>query len=597
MSKKFIYSLCAGLALVGMASCSNDDVKGPGLVTSGNSVGYAKVIVSYPSSTSRADGGYDYGTADERAIDKIFLGFYDSTNRFVGYGEQISDTDAAETTQDGQADKNVSNVHAMVFKVMLNEGEELPTKAVAFINTDLLTVDLDVLKANYAFDGTKINVDGKKFVMTNSGYFSADNSTWNLEVNIDPEKNIFATEAEATAANTADKGQLTFYVERLAAKITINNAQSIDESNLNYKVVDINGKELKLSYKPTNWAATGKAKQESLVKNQFSSTDLATATWKNKAADFRSYWAEGFTYGAEFTAYYNDGVPADAPLTYVTFGQIWNEDQSDFDLSKLTEVGKHEYVPEHTTKLQMEKDSKGNLTKGEYLLANTYALVTGVYTMTGETASNFGNAQDGFDFYLLLKSIDPDTNVKTYTAYTEKELIEYLLKYNGIDAVYTTEDNDEYAAVEDLTEVLELKYDSATKKYTLVVKAPAEGTPAPTLYKKTSETEYAAINAATDFAKPTNSKHFHYANGAAYFNVPIVHNDGETATYGVVRNHSYVLTITAIENLGAPLDDNGLEDENEETPIIPDPDDMKDHYINAQINVLSWHVITNNAVL
>ena len=593
MSKKFIYSLCAGLALVGMASCSNDDVKGPGLVTSGNSVGYAKVIVSYPSSTSRADGGYDYGTADERAIDKIFLGFYDSTNRFVGYGEQISDTDAAETTQTGTPDKNVSNVHAMVFKVMLNEGEELPTKAVAFINTDLLTVDLDVLKANYAFDGTKINVDGKKFVMTNSGYYDADASTnanWKLEVNIDPEKNIFATETEANAANTAAAGQLTFYVERLAAKITIKAAETINEDNLNYKVVDIDGKALKLSYEPTNWAATGKAKQESLVKNQFAAT---TDSWKNKAADFRSYWAEGFTYGAEFETYYDDekGVEGN-PLTYVTFGQIWNEDQSDFDLSKLTAVGSHEYVPEHTTKLQMEKDSKGNLTKGEYLLANTYALVTGVYTMTGETASKFGNAQDGFDFYLLLKSIDTDTNVKTYTAYTEKELIEYLLKYNGFEAVYTTEDQEEYTAVEDLAEVLELVYDSATKKYTLVVKG--EGT---TLYKKTSETEYAAIVAETDFAKPTNSKHFHYANGAAYFNVPIVHNDGATATYGVVRNHSYVLTINAIQNLGAPLDDNGLDDENKDTPIIPDPDDMKDHYINAQINVLSWHVIENGTVL
>lgn len=53
---------------------------------------------------------------------------------------------------------------------------------------------------------------------------------------------------------------------------------------------------------------------------------------------------------------------------------------------------------------------------------------------------------------------------------------------------------------------------------------------------------------------------------------------------GVVRNHIYAINVTKIAGLGTPVYDPG------ET-IYPETPEENDHYIAAQINILSWRVV------
>ncbi len=63
--------------------------------------------------------------------------------------------------------------------------------------------------------------------------------------------------------------------------------------------------------------------------------------------------------------------------------------------------------------------------------------------------------------------------------------------------------------------------------------------------------------------------------------VAALQRNGE-ASYGVVRNHIYRITITQLTNIGYGIDD-------PEEPIIPCPDDALDYYISADFNVLPWN--------
>lgn len=96
----------------------------------------------------------------------------------------------------------------------------------------------------------------------------------------------------------------------------------------------------------------------------------------------------------------------------------------------------------------------------------------------------------------------------------------------------------------------------------------------------------------------------HFAKGAMYYAVPVQHNRGLYSSdntvkvtkdmpeqpigqFGTVRNHWYRLNVSAINNIGIPVD-------NPDQPIIPDPED--EYYIAVEIVVLPWNVINNGSV-
>lgn len=79
-------------------------------------------------------------------------------------------------------------------------------------------------------------------------------------------------------------------------------------------------------------------------------------------------------------------------------------------------------------------------------------------------------------------------------------------------------------------------------------------------------------------------------NGKSYYTVDIEHL-GTNHIKGVVRNHSYVITVNGISGLGTPVyDPNTVVTE----PIKPEETTS---YVSARINVLSWKIVNQNVTL
>ena len=80
--------------------------------------------------------------------------------------------------------------------------------------------------------------------------------------------------------------------------------------------------------------------------------------------------------------------------------------------------------------------------------------------------------------------------------------------------------------------------------------------------------------------------------GDAYYYTPIKHlgKEGSLGEYGIVRNHSYKVTINSIKGFGTPVyDPNKV--------IVPtQPSDDKS-YLAAKVNVLSWRVVNSSVDL
>ncbi|MDE6266265.1 MAG: Mfa1 family fimbria major subunit [Muribaculaceae bacterium] len=80
----------------------------------------------------------------------------------------------------------------------------------------------------------------------------------------------------------------------------------------------------------------------------------------------------------------------------------------------------------------------------------------------------------------------------------------------------------------------------------------------------------------------------YWDNGICYYVVNIRHTvDGDRTLYGVVRNHSYAISIKSISGLGTP----GGGDEHDE-PENPDPE--MESFVSADVSVLPWHILNYN---
>ena len=96
----------------------------------------------------------------------------------------------------------------------------------------------------------------------------------------------------------------------------------------------------------------------------------------------------------------------------------------------------------------------------------------------------------------------------------------------------------------------------------------------------------ADLNAALAAVQPA----LVYNDGMAYYWLDIKHLGAPTTTaeYGIVRNHVYKVNITNITGLGTPIYDPT------EDFIVPDKPEDINTFVSAQINILSWRVVSNN---
>lgn len=608
---KFYSGAFIALAMGALVGCSKDD-DGTAKVTPDMTTSYANISIVMPNHAgTRADlddgtnNGYtdsddfEYGTAAENAIKSMLLIFYDAQGNVVGNSTEI------ELANKQQDTGSVATMYKNSVKITLIEGANMPASVMAYINPANTTSQndrLDRIKTLYR-DVYK-NAEGG-FLMNNSGYYDGGGN-YKLASDINSDC-IFASKDDADKASTNQT--ITIYVERVAAKVklafdaekqgAINDVDVYDnQGNQNYK----------LTFVPENWAVTATAKHTMLLKDlnptiaQLGTSIPNYTSWV--LGPYRTYWARSYGYGI-------DNIPGDAEETNFPVVGTDSEDAK-YLLSYVTNSNANdEYKSITATHTDdnvfyiMENTMRGSrLTTADYL--NPYACVTsaivkGHYTVTGADAAKFDNG-----FYIRSYSkVNGDKTEIVNAIYTEDELITAMLA--GQNIIKLAE-----GVTVDINTKIGLGHDNEVKDATgdKTIKNPANRV----ALKVTDKTDLLFNDNGTweavtdDNISEVNEKLFiyagqakHYNNREAFFYVPIKHNnttgtdnkipekDVPTGNYGIVRNHSYQITINSIGGLAIGIHGN--------EKLLPDPNSVQDYYINASMNVLAWHIMSQSVIL
>lgn len=644
MKKTKLFLLAsAGIMTLAGASCSSDNIPGnetPEVNLTGKS--YAKVAISMGGNfETRAFGAddqeFDKGTKNESAIKNLMLMIYGEDGTLYGYGTTMNDINLTDNTDNNE----VSHDASQIAEITVISPEVTPSSLLAYVNIDITDAETlkEALGASRTSEALKAIlpsgqiVSENGLVMTNTGYY--DNNNYVVATEISSE-NIFEKLSEASEAKAVD-----IYVERVAAKLTVKT--ELEETIPAYKIYDVDGNEYKLAFDVDNakWAASALNPSTYVFKKKYDKN----LNWFNESkGTHRSYWAEGTLY----EKYYDDYVGTNRILDYYSANDLLNTNASykDKGLGKGKELVPKKatrdnqnavYLPEHTFGENAKFDGKY-----EPILTASSALIIGQYKLSKVAGSSTGEAMGGtaakpgasgtltenkdkfagskegeFDFYLALNGTSGtgEDAVKTYVAYSKEDLIKRLYnnsKLSKVD-VYVGPNEQLKLDAEKATKVFDL-YKTETNQYKLkvgkVASSPNTKPQTVTLYQKDKEGKFIAMSEsdiADGLTGVSNAKH--YLNGWAYFWVPIQHYDkadniDKEGYYGVVRNHSYNLKITEIRGLAAGLDEDMIGEDptnpdpkDPDVPIIPNPDEVKEMYINAELHVMSWHNVDQNVKL
>jgi hypothetical protein len=410
--------------------------------------------------------------------------------------------------------------------------------------------------------------------------------------------NFFSTKDSADAATDAQR--VNVYVERLAAKVSVNIDESDTEKMIKgnvanvYKIgdfeinsTDVDGNvvtDTKTLYaKLVGWGINSTTKNSYVFKN------LMKSDWNNTFTNFvwndsdnhRSYWGASYNYGSpDFyypsryqTSYDDDGEQ----LKYISGNQISNS------------FGDSDYCNENTN------------TASYINVKNLHAICTSVLVKAYLTDEN--GTENIFKDDINTTGEIIKYNGKFYTPLAYRKLVYNTTIGSSVLANYTYGDDDKTVQLTDL----QVGDDSILNgRVSLQLTEEAEAY----IWKDKSgtltnnEDIVAAINGFYhDFQKDNDA--IGYYEGYMYYSIPIEHMNNDLATsdkasdaennvveaqYGVVRNHLYSLSITGLENVGF-----GIIDPDE--PIIPNPIETEDYYIGATINILAWKTVSQSVVL
>ena len=119
----------------------------------------------------------------------------------------------------------------------------------------------------------------------------------------------------------------------------------------------------------------------------------------------------------------------------------------------------------------------------------------------------------------------------------------------------------------------------------------AEGVPTDNWYEfdGVNYNKVSDVNAVLTAIQPAKV----WKNGQTYYFADVKHlgETGKAGEFGVVRNHSYQINITGVKGWGTPVYAPNMEIETPEKPSD------KETYIAAEINILSWRVVSHDVTL
>lgn len=603
-ANKFFLGLfvCASLY-----ACSDDDsgvIQNdiPKVFTSDEA--YINVSISDAGSLTRAtteDPGYEYGKANEHAVKNAYFYFYDANRQYVAQGSAWN----GGTESTGAATNiEFKGNNVVVLKGLKDKG--YPKYMVTVLNgTSTFKYGNTLEEMEKALSGdiyTKID-DTNYFIMSTTSFKheAADNLAGKYFVT-EVKKSDFRTEPIPDGYEGSTENSVKVYVERLAAKVTLDVSLSNETKTIEGKTYyqikasvaglgnddDANAGNTNqtaaedLLVRLYGWKLNATANNSYMMKNineEWTDADLGFA-W-NKPTDFRSFWGKSFNYG-------KDGYPTSA-------GDLYDDDKELVQNEYLTyvnlkddlkELGESAYCAENT--------NTSDIVTNNFPSAVTSILLKAeVCNMDGEPLDliRFNGllfTQETFPQYILnVMNAKGDLNV--WYDSTPDETDGTKKQYKQIDENYVT-----LVHVVDGEANVQLK---ETGNPDLYIRKTVEGKEVDE-FTKMNDSDLANVNArmATESGDAIG-----YKGGLMYYNIPIEHlnnsgvvdNQIPEAKYGVVRNHHYVVTVNKLESVG-----HGIFDPDEDEVIVPGggPED-KTYYVGTNINILSWKIVNQNVNL
>lgn len=591
--KKFTMfsSVLASTLMLVVASCSSsDDITGGNgnaegstsyLVINLNSVGNAPASRAY----LQGGGSYDDGETLENQISKVRFYFYNADgtayklqNTVTNGGDQNWIDQTITTTEKGDPDVTVSGKTQAVL-VLNGESNVSPASMLAVVNPD---VGSSQLVGNMVSRWSKMRTeltgkifhDGSGFVMTNSTYEDGGKDLCTT---------LLAGRTYPTKNEALDK-PVNVYVERINAKVKA----FIAADNTNFEPVTT---DVKLDGVNFN----GKYKT------------------KEKVGDLTVTKSNGSTEDIPVFAYIEAWGVADENDQATYYKQIdvqnWTDATLGFDGTD-TPWSSRDYhrcfwskgiafggVPVHLPKNHPFSEYTANLGDALYTLPNTPTNYLGT---TGKAYDN------------PMKSELTKFLVTARLAYTDASgniLPAEICTYRG--QKFLGQENVKKVIADELGTYYKKTTSTAGTTYEKIgptdieFSTTTEGSPKLQNYQvvaklKSGITElylksggsYVPANMA-DVKNEVQAVPVEIHNGGrTYYYTPIKHlgKKGSIAEYGIVRNHSYQISLGSIKGFGTPVYD----PDKEIDPVVPS-DDLT--YLAAKINVLSWRVVSSTVDL
>ena len=541
--------LWISLAALGFVACEkgidNDNPQNGEMEQS-----YIAISLASAEMGTRAEGAtYEDGEAAERTVNSASVFFFTDGNAFTnvnGNGKNYQEIDLTPNAQDPE-DDNVSDITNKVLVIESYNGE-LPNQIVAVLNWTPTANTYSIAELKAAVTDYKSTVDGVDyFVMSNAVYKDQSGEVYATPLSYSDFKN---TKAAAEAA------PVQIYVERVAAKVQFStpgdlydeNSNPVDAQKQVFKLKEskdssapIKVDDKDLYAKILGWELYQEGQDSYLLKNIDPSwgidAELYGFKW-NDPYDHRSYWAVSKDRDNDDTF---RGLNEELPT------HIYCCENTKQDEAKYTKV----IV---TAELQ---DKDGNAVPVARWFGHDYVGMTNLLTAVQNTLSNtYYTSTDGTTFTSITSAditnvmgadITGGKQYQTYFQLSDAGKAKVWYKRNG----------------------------NAMDKLTTVDTDPAN------LVQTEINTQLAAIAPA-----------LFYENGRTYYYTNIKHLG--TAN-GVVRNHIYDVKINSIAGFGTPVLSDDITDTTIETPETPE--EVKETFLAAQINILSWRVVDNNTDL
>ncbi len=595
MKKKFyqffLFALTAGMML---PSCSSDEPK-PEIVGPDGETAYARVSITFPGSNrfgSRAFGdNFENGTNAESDINSLLFVFYDEDGRAVGHTELRGSEIPEPNPKDQNA--NIQDTYEVDVPVSLVPGSKLPTQVMCYANPQSTDDQYANLSSVYG--------------LTRTAYSTTDGFTMNNSVYYNGENRVIATQIpDGGLKREGDTGSLAkteIYIERIAAKVSVTKSE---DTNDKIEPYEVNSTQY-LKFEPQYWSVTATEKSTRLVKNlpatKGENTD-GVSGWID--GSYRTFWAHSVSYMPSFSS---DGFPmtgwdvnpnsSNTKLYYLTYSEIMNKKPADASSA----WGGEQYFFEATGRSERLSKAKIN---GKLALPN--AIIVGRYKVYSDKEATTEIEKFNNGFYLYASQVFAPNEIESAMLANHSR---YLRKADNAELT-----NEEVAALFDMAAVKKFyrnrvetpagKHYTAPQTTAAKIQAIAglqykDGTEWKTV--GTTDAEVAAFNLF--IVGETNCAISYVQGGKAFYTVLIEHygkvadtSEGAAAgatkvvegSYGLVRNHTYKITIGKIAGLAS-----GINDVND--PLLPMADEVTKFKVKAHINVLGWHVLTQKVDL